>query len=53
MPLFKSKSMAEKAEDAQMKLHMKRIQLAQMQTDTQIVGEKEKRRSAEIARLRA
>jgi hypothetical protein len=47
------KSMAEKAADEQEKLRMKRIKLASMQTDTQIRGEIERRRSYEIARLRS
>ena len=45
--------MAEKAQDAQDKLILKRMQLEQMRTDTQIKGEKEKMQSVEMRRLRA
>ena len=45
--------MAEKAENAQDKLRLKRLKLAEMQTDVQIKGERQRMQNAEIARLKA
>jgi hypothetical protein len=53
VPLFTQKSMAEKAENEQAKLQMKRIKMAQMATDLDMKAMKEKMRNTEIARLRA
>ena len=53
MPLFTQKSMAEKAENEQEKLRMKRIKLAMIETDAQMRATKMKMHNSEIARLRA
>jgi hypothetical protein len=49
----KGKTMQEKVEKQQADLAMKRIKLAEMQTDLQIRGTREAMHNSEIARLRA